>query len=39
MRIIEEYNFIKMGNTYCVGARDKLDEKQKQTMELYSRLS
>lgn len=28
-----------MGNTYCAGAREKMEEKQKATLELYSRVS
>jgi len=28
-----------MGNTYCAGAREKLSEQQKATMEFYSKMS
>jgi len=31
--------FSKMGNTYCAGVREKLDEKQKATAEFCSRVS
>jgi mRNA-degrading endonuclease RelE of RelBE toxin-antitoxin system len=28
-----------MGNTYCAGAREKLDDSQKATMEYYNKMS
>lgn len=28
-----------MGNTYCAGAREKIDEQQKATMEYYNKVS